>query len=116
MNQNVINFIIERSSEEERVCCICHDDDDKLTRDNVMALKCCHIFHVECGIKSLIETNMTCPMCRTEQGSPEFSYTDIVKNLCSQTEHLKFAIYLLKNTEYVYADNYTFIKASNDGH
>jgi hypothetical protein len=51
MNPNVINYIIERSSEEEKVCCICHDDDYKLTRDNVIALKCCHIFHVECGIK-----------------------------------------------------------------
>jgi hypothetical protein len=67
MNPNVVNFIFEHIDEDKKICSICHDEDNLISKDNSLVLTCCHVFHMECGVKSLIETHMHCPMCRSQQ-------------------------------------------------
>jgi hypothetical protein len=68
MNQSMVRYVIEHATDNERICPICHDDENPITKDNILVLNCIHIFHMECGIKSLlIEDDMTCPICRNLQ-------------------------------------------------
>jgi hypothetical protein len=68
MNQNMVRYGIEHATDNERICPICHDDENPITKDNILVLNCIHTFHMECGIKSLlIEDDMTCPICRNLQ-------------------------------------------------
>lgn len=67
MNPSMVNFILEHGNEKDKICSICHDDENSISKDNILALNCCHVFHIECGVKSLIETDMSCPICRNKQ-------------------------------------------------
>lgn len=66
----MVNYIMEHCSEDEKICSICHDEENPITKDNILVLNCCHIFHIGCGAKSLIETKLTCPLCRNLQNFP----------------------------------------------
>ena len=64
MNLSIVNYILEHRHENEKICPICHDEGNLISKDNILVLNCCHSFHIECCIKAFIELDMNCPLCR----------------------------------------------------
>lgn len=64
MNLSMVNYILEHRHETEKNCSICHDEENPISKDNILVLNCCHSFHIECCIKAFIELDMKCPLCR----------------------------------------------------
>jgi hypothetical protein len=67
MNPSVVNYILEHAHENEKICSICCDDENPITKKTALVLNCCHIFHISCGVKALIEIDMKCSLCRNMQ-------------------------------------------------
>ena len=103
MNPNMVNYILEHAHENEKICSICCDDENLIKRDNIFVLNCCHTFHIECGVKSLTEIGMICPLCRNVQ---EFT-------LCKSGVYFPVIEFLIDQNNYEFLEN--FIDYNNSG-
>lgn len=62
-----LNFCIINDIDEYRLsrCCICHEELDM--RNKAIQIGCCeNLIHYMCFIRSVIQSNRSCPLCRTK--------------------------------------------------
>ena len=62
--KKIINNLeaVEHKSKSTKTCSICLSDIYK--HQTIIKLKCFHIFHYQCLARSIINNNITCPLCR----------------------------------------------------
>ncbi len=71
---NIAQFTI---TDEDRQCCICMEERQSL---EICRLNCMHSFCVEC-INQHLQTNQTCPICRTQVTSLSVQNNDAMDRI-----------------------------------